>query len=172
MAVATLPQNWADGNGLNTERWTVKMVADRLEEAANTLRRLPVTGLKPKGYGRSWPDVISDAVGACDCDGPVIRFGPPPADAITRMDQAMEWLRWLEPDQVRLVWLRASRTPWKMIMRGFGISRSTASTRWNAAILQIVAILNLPNRIPAQNAGMVEKMSGHLFAGHVGQNLL
>ena len=153
MAVTTLPQFWTDENGWSAEKWTPKMVADRLEEAASTLSRLPVTGLKPRAYGRSWPDVINEAVGVSGGDEPVLRLGPPQADAISRMDEAMEWLRWLEPNQVRLVWLRASRTPWKMIMRGFGISRSTASTRWNAAILQIVAILNLPNRVVCDAVG-------------------
>ncbi|MBF0463411.1 MAG: hypothetical protein HQL87_18780 [Magnetococcales bacterium] len=125
-------------------KWTKEMVADRLEEAASTIRRLPVAGLKPKEYGSTWPDVILDAMEAYGRDEPVIRLGPPPADAITRMDEAMEWLRWLEPDEVRLVWMRATRTPWKMIMRYFGIARSTASARWTTAIMQVTAILNLP----------------------------
>ena len=142
-------------------KWTKETVAHRLEEAASTLRRLPVIGLKPKEYGSAWPVVIHDVMEAYG-DEPIIRLGPPPADAISRMDEVMEWLLWLEPEQVRLVWLRASRTPWKMIMRCFGIARSTASTRWETAIMQIAAILNLQQG----------KMSRHLFAGQAGQNLL
>ncbi|MEO5334734.1 MAG: DUF6362 family protein [Magnetococcus sp. YQC-5] len=154
MDIATLPQNLDNGNGLGVERWTPKMVVDRLETAASTLCCIPATSLKARAHDRGWPAVIMGVVDARSLDESVVRLGIPPADAVTRMDDAMEWLHWLaEPDQVRLVWLRASRTPWKMIMRRFGISRSTAFTRWNAAILQIVAILNLPNRMVCDAVG-------------------
>ena len=152
MAVATLPQNGAAGNGLSVERWSPKMVADRLETASSTLCCIPATSLKSRAHDKGWPAVIMGVVDARSLDESVMCLGVPHADAVTCMDDAMEWLHWLvEPDQVRLVWLRASRTPWKMIMRRFGISRSTAFTRWNAAILQIVAILNLSGRVSVRS---------------------
>ena len=33
-----------------SRKWDVKMVAARLEEAAETMKRLPMTGLKPAGH--------------------------------------------------------------------------------------------------------------------------
>lgn len=153
MNVATLPQNLDNENGSCVERWTPKMVADRLEMAASTLCRIPVTSLQSRALDRGWPAIIRGVVDARSLDEPVMCLGIPPAGAIICMDDAIEWLNWLELDQIRLVWLRASRTPWKMIMRRFGISRSTAFTRWNAAILQIVAILNLPNRVVCDAVG-------------------
>ncbi|MBF0182656.1 MAG: hypothetical protein HQM03_21795 [Magnetococcales bacterium] len=142
------------------DKWTPKMVAARLEEAASTLRRLKVSGLKPKGYGSSWPDVIHDSMEAYGWNRAVVSLGPPPADAISRMDETIAWLRWLEPDHVRLLWLRAERMPWKLVMSRLGVARSTASSWWMASIMQIVAILNVQ-----------QKMSGHLSAGHFGQNV-
>jgi hypothetical protein len=37
-------------------KWTVTDIADRFEEAAQTLRRLPP--VKIQGYGNNWPDVV------------------------------------------------------------------------------------------------------------------
>ncbi|MBF0140243.1 MAG: hypothetical protein HQL74_08180 [Magnetococcales bacterium] len=142
------------------EKWTPKMVADRMEEAAKTLRRLP--GQTIQGCRAFWPDIIHEFSEAYGWDKPVARLGSPPPDAITRMDECLDWLRWLEPDATRLIWLRAEGTPWKLIMKRFGIARSTASSRWSAAIMQIVAILNIQKR----------KMSGHLCTRQVGQSLL
>ena len=36
-------------------------------------------------------------------------------EAIDRMDEALDWLMWLEPEERRLVWLRAEGLPWKRI---------------------------------------------------------
>jgi hypothetical protein len=42
-----------------------------------------------------------------------VRPGPPSSDAIDRMDAVLRWLLCLEPDEVRLVWLRAEGVRWK-----------------------------------------------------------
>ena len=123
-------------------KWTHTQVAARMEEAATTLKRLP--SKTKQGYYSFWPDIVPDANGGDACDKALIRLGSPSAEAITRMDECFDWLRWLEPDQAKLIWLRAERVPWKMITRFFGIARSTASVKRDAAIMQIVAILNLP----------------------------
>ncbi|MBF0602158.1 MAG: hypothetical protein HQL07_00525 [Nitrospirae bacterium] len=114
--------------------WTLKMVADRMEEAASTLRRLPMAGVKPREYGNSWPSVIHDAKEAYGWNDAVVRIGQPSAEAITRMDEVMEWLRWLNQEQVKLVWLRATRIPWKLIEVRFAYDRSTAWRKWNIAL--------------------------------------
>ncbi|MBF0341349.1 MAG: hypothetical protein HQL95_10370, partial [Magnetococcales bacterium] len=69
------------------EKWTHTMVAERMVEAAITLRRLKVSGLKPAGYGSSWPDIVHEFSEAYGYNDLVIRLGPPTADAITRMDE-------------------------------------------------------------------------------------
>ncbi len=121
-------------------KWTQKMVAARMEEAASILRRLP--GERPAGYVSSWPTVIHEAMEAYGWNDVELRPGPPPADAITRMDESLEWLRWIAIEDVRLVWLRAEQKPWKELARLFGACRTTIWSRWMAALLEIATHLN------------------------------
>lgn len=62
--------------------------------------------------------------------------------AITQAEEALLWLRWLEKDDARLLWLRANRKPWKPICWELGISRATANRRWQYGIAAIVWRLN------------------------------
>ena len=143
-----------------SKKWDVKMVADRLEEAAETMKRLPMTGLKPAGHISSWPPILREFYEAYGWNDLQVRLGPPTPDAIDRMDEVMGWLRWLEPNDVRLLWLRAERVRWKLIQQRFGMARSTVSAKWKAALHQIVAILNRERFL-----------SGHLSAGQEAQDL-
>jgi hypothetical protein len=145
---------------MDDQKWTPKMVASRFYEAADTVHRLPNTGLKPQGYKSSWPEFIRDTCDG-DNDNTVMRLGPPTADAISRMDECLEWLRWLEPEESKLIWLRAERKQWKVIMRHIGLSRAAAFARWMAALMQVTAILNI----------FQKKMSRHLSTRHFVQNL-
>ena len=63
----------------------------------------------------------------------------------------MLWLRWLEPQDARLVWLRANRTAWKPICWEFGISRATANRRWEYGLSVITWRLN-GKRVPAKRS--------------------
>ena len=132
-------------------KWTPKMVAVRMEEAANVLKRLPKNNTR-LGYYSFWPDIIPGINEGQQGSETLVRLGPPSPEAITRMDKCFEWLRWLEPDLSKLVWLRAEKTPWKVITRQLGIARSTASSKRDTAILQIVAILNLPTNKNVQTS--------------------
>jgi hypothetical protein len=58
------------------------------------------------------------------------------------MDEALAWLGWLDPEERRLVWLRAEGMPWKMITRRLGVGRTTAWQRWTLALLKIATRLN------------------------------
>ncbi|OSM07615.1 hypothetical protein MAIT1_04404 [Magnetofaba australis IT-1] len=90
----------------------------------------------------SWPQVIHDFWNAYGWDKARTRLGPPTPDAIDRMDECMEWLRWLEPEQMRLVWARAERLQWKRIMAQLGVCRETARQRYLLAVATIAARLN------------------------------
>ena len=63
----------------------------------------------------------------------------------------MLWLRWLEPQEARLVWLRANGTQWKPICWELGISRATANRRWQYGIAVIVWRLN-GKRLPGKRS--------------------
>jgi hypothetical protein len=120
--------------------WTPTLVEERLEEAADTLRRLPA--VKVQGYFSTWPPVIRDFWEAFGWNEVRVRLGPPSPAAIDRMDEALIWLSWLEPDDTRLVWLRACRVHWKLITWRFGVSRTTAWRNWVAALVSIASRLN------------------------------
>lgn len=119
-----------DGN------WTPEQVEARLVEAADVMARLPP--VRAQGYFNTWPAIVpefSDLVGR---ESPALRRPPPLSAAITRMEEALAWLRWLEPEDAKLVWARAEGTPWKAICWRFGIARATANRRWDYALAVIV----------------------------------
>ena len=120
--------------------WSPKDVAELLEEAARTLRRLPPVTVQ--GFISTRPPVIRDFWEAYGWHDAEVRLGPPSAAAIDRMDATLRWLLCLEPDVVRLVWLRAEGVRWKSIAHRFGIDRSTAWRHWTCALIKIAAQLN------------------------------
>lgn len=62
----------------------------------------------------------------------------PSPRAITEAEEAMLWLRWLEPELGKLVWARVAGAAWKPICWRFGISRATAHRRWEYGLSVIV----------------------------------
>jgi hypothetical protein len=120
------------------QRWDSQVVAKRLEEAADTLARLPEQ--RVHGVYDLWPKLIG-AAGR--------QAGPAAAspEAIDRMDEALGWLLWLEFEERQLVWLRAGGLPWKWITRRMGVGRTTAWQRWSTALLKIVVRLDTVEQI-------------------------
>lgn len=119
--------------------WTTAQVQDRLELAAGVMRQMP--GVMPQGFFNAWPEYFhsfADKVG----QEPKMRRPRPSPRQITQAEEAMLWLRWLEKDDARLVWLRANGTPWKPICWELGISRATANRRYQYGIAVIVWRLN------------------------------
>lgn len=123
--------------------WTIAGVQDRLELAADVMRQMP--GVKPQGYFNAWPEYFhsfADKVG----QEPRMRRPRPSPRMITEADEAMLWLRWLEVDDAKLVWLRVNGTSWKQITWQFGLSRTAATRRWQYGLAVIVWRLN--GRVP------------------------
>ena len=89
---------------MSTDRghWTPLPVAERLAEAADALERLPQGGVQGYASRLRWPYADDGRSGA--------RLPSPSPEAIDRMDEALGWLMWLEPEERRLVWLRAQGT--------------------------------------------------------------
>jgi len=130
------------------ERVTPKMLEDRFEEAARTLRRLPnPPGSTPVGYRSGWPDYRHEPGLSYGYDEARVRVVPSPA-AIQRMEECLEWLRWLEPEDARIVWLRAEGWRWRQIGIRVGCVRQTAWRRWVAALMTIANRLNSQRNSP------------------------
>ena len=138
--------------------WTPRMVEDRLECAADVFRALP--DVRPQGYFNAWPEYFhsfADQVG----QEPRMRRPRPGPRQITQAEETLLWLRWLDPGDARLLWLRANRTQWKPICCEFGISRATANRRWQYGVAVIVWRLN-GKRVPGKRsrAFVVEHVAG------------
>ena len=106
--------------------WTRARVEERLECAAEVMRALP--GVKPQGYFSAWPEYFHTIAEKARQEPDMRRPRPSPR-AITEAEEAMLWLRWLEPELGKLVWARVSGTEWKPICWQFGITSSRPANR-------------------------------------------
>jgi hypothetical protein len=114
-------------------------VEERLRSAARTLRRLP--NVKIQGYFNTWPTIIREPLEILQMEPDPMRITPSMAD-ITEMEEVLfVWLKWIEPEERRLVWLRAERVRWKLICGRFGVGRTKAWEMYRRALASIAAKL-------------------------------
>jgi Domain of unknown function (DUF6362) len=71
-----------------------------------------------------------------------MRLPPPSPGAISRMEEALGWLHWLEPIDAKIVWLRASGDRWKSICWKVGLERAAAHEHYRYALCVIAWRLN------------------------------
>ena len=122
--------------------FTPRIIEDLMEDAAYTLRRLPnPPGSGPKGFGHSWPEYVHDANQAYGYGETQMRIIPSAAD-IQKMDECIEWLRFIRPEDARIVWMRGENRRWRYICIQAGCVRQTAWRRWVAALQTIANNLN------------------------------
>jgi hypothetical protein len=131
--------------------WTPKLIAERLVEAADVLARLPDE--QTRGFYDLWPKILGGPY-----TGPGRAAAAP--EAIDRMDEALAWLGWLDPEERRLVWSRAEGMPWKWITRRLGVGRTTAWQRWTMALLKIASRLNAADEQKRLNTNPLNKSAG------------
>jgi len=119
--------------------WTRAMVADRLDLAADVMRSMPP--VRPQGYVSAWPDYVHGFADQRDQE-PQMKKPLPSPRMITQADEAMLWLRRVDKDIGEILWARANRKAWKGICWQHGISRATASRRFEYGLAVIVWRLN------------------------------
>lgn len=123
------------------KKWTALDVANRFEESVYTLKRLP--GYKIKGYYNTWPDVVRSAAEILQAEPDPLRLGPPSAAAISRMEETLQWIFWLDSrDERRLIWLKAEKIRLKFICARLGYGRTKIWQMWVVALLKISTRLN------------------------------
>ena len=129
------------------EVWTEAEVADRLAEAADTLRRLPAA-LRP-AHLTSWPDIVHRQEEAYGWHSATPRLAAPSPAAISRLDHVLDWLIAFEAAHARerqVLWGRARGVPWRRLSQALGASRPTLAA-WHAkGLARIVGWLNGKNR--------------------------
>ena len=120
--------------------WGTDTVAARLEEAANTGRRLPP--VRVQGYYTVWPVFVRQEWETLAADEKVYRPFPPSPKDIDRMLEVMRWVQWLEVEQRHLVWMRAKRYGWREIGIRFACCTKTAQRHWQKALQTLADHLN------------------------------
>ena len=121
-------------------RWTESMIEERFVEAADVMRRLP--DVYVPGHFNTWPRVLCEFCDLVGQEAPRTTRVRPSAEAIGRMEQTLEWLKWLEPIDRKIVWLRASGERWKTVCWNVGLHRAAAHEHWLYALCVISRHLN------------------------------
>ena len=114
--------------------WTAEQVAQRFEECVATLRKLP--GEPSLGYASYWPEIKLEPRELARQEANPVRLNATP-DQITRMEETLSWITWVNHGERNLVWLRAYRTPWRVISRETGFPRTSAQRYWRGALTKI-----------------------------------
>lgn len=129
-------------------KWTPSLIEERFVEAADVMKRLP--NVRIPGHFNTWPAMMAEFADLIGREPERLRRGPPAPDAISRMDEALMWLRWLDPVDAKIVWLRASGQRWKEICYKVGLARAAANEHWLYALCVMAFRLN--GRSPANQS--------------------
>lgn len=138
--------------------WTPSLVEERLAEAADVLKRLPE--VKVQGYFNLWPRIVREFGDLVGQEPPRLRRPPPLPDAISRMEETLEWTIGLDPVDARIVWLRAGGERWKSICWKIGLRRSAAHEHWLYALCIIAWRLNGQRFNPTHSRRKMIEMAG------------
>ncbi|WP_244427590.1 DUF6362 family protein [Bartonella queenslandensis] len=103
------------------------------------MRRLP--SVRARGYFNAWPEIVRSREEIADGEIQPLRLQAT-TQAVSRMEETLQWVSWVLEAERRLIWQRAARLPWKEICYSLGCDRSTAWRKWNIALAKIAARLN------------------------------
>lgn len=94
-----------------------------LEEAVDTLKRLPSQSLKAKMS--SWPDVVKSSAELYMSMPNFIKPAAATPDAIDRLDLVLDGLIQLNAQERRILWARASKISWRRLEQFENLSHTT-----------------------------------------------
>jgi hypothetical protein len=103
--------------------WDEGLIKAWIEEAADTLKRLPRGYVKP--HVTYWPDVVQTSVHSFGSARFSNRLAAPSPRAIDRMERVLGWLFHCDDDSRRIVWARACGVPWRRLEDVDGRSHMT-----------------------------------------------
>ena len=125
---------------MNEAHWAPSMIEERFVEAADVMKRLPDVCV-PRHFN-TWPRMLYEFGDLVAQEPPRITPVRPAADAISRMEETLGWLNWLEPIDRKVIWLRASGERWKTVCWKVGLRRAAAHEHWVYALCVIAWRLN------------------------------
>ncbi|MEA1938111.1 MAG: DUF6362 family protein [Pseudomonadota bacterium] len=131
-------------NGTRKEWYTPTFIRSRLEDAADTLKRLPAgRNAFPAGLRANWPPIVRNFFDAYGRDQEQELRIPPQARAITRMDEVLLWLNLIEQVQIRrIVFARALGMSLRKIGRQSGLSHEHVRRLESNGLETIATMLN------------------------------
>lgn len=121
-------------------QWTPSTVEERFVEAADVIKRLPE--VRVPGYFNTWPKIIYEFGDLVEQEMPRFSRPRPSPAAISRMEATLDWLKWLEPIDAKIVWHRASGERWKTVCWKVGLARAAAHEHWLYALCLVAWRLN------------------------------
>jgi hypothetical protein len=125
-----------------TSAITPELIKTRFEEAAETLRALPLNSRdRPEARLSRWPDVVHQAILAYGWTAARVRPPVPSPAAIDRLEETLSWLWPLGDAERRLVMARAYRLPWRRIEDLDGRSERTLRNVHARVLSEIAARL-------------------------------
>lgn len=144
---------------MTERRWTESAIEERFVEAADVMKRLPDVCVP--GHFNTWPRILYEFSDLVSQEPPPITRVRPSAAAITRMEETLDWLKWLEPIDRKVVWLRASGERWKTVCWKVGLQRAAAHEHWLYALCVIAWRLNGRTGRPSGSKRRLIEQSRH-----------
>jgi hypothetical protein len=127
----------------NTDR-TPEFVEDSFYESILTLRKLP--SVRVQGYFNSWPGIVHTPQELMLMETRPTKILATP-DAISRLEETLTWMQWVTVLERKLIWMRAAKTPWKIICQELGErNHVTAWRKWRRGLGKISTQLNNQKR--------------------------
>jgi hypothetical protein len=131
---------------MNTEKWTSIIVADRIREAAETLKSLP-NHHPGKILGSSWPDYAGNLKHSYTDLDREHQSSVPSGLAIDRMDEVlMDWIGWLNQEEIKVIWSWVLGAPAQAVAKRLGIHRSTLHRKRLGTLKKLAVYLNSAGR--------------------------
>ena len=123
-------------NRLNHQEQSDKIsesdIVSRFREAIITIRKLPP--VRVQGYFNAWSEIVYSKAEIRHMDKKS-KIWPPTTEAISRMEEAMNWLSLIKDVKNRkIILMRANNIPWEIICKNFAMCRATAHKRWKSSI--------------------------------------
>jgi hypothetical protein len=127
-------------------RFDVVEISDRIDQAAETLRRLPP--VRVRGYRSNWPTIIYSANEAYGWEPSKHVKSIPTGQEIDEMEEVVDWFlkikkqSELTPYETKLIWWRAFGDKWDAIKYKTGYGETKLRADWKRAIIKTMLFVN------------------------------